>query len=408
MSNKQQKNISFQNSGNKNKNKKEQNEQELIIKWINEIKNENTRAKAIKNLSQLYEKNCNIALYLWYSRGTIAALLQEIVSSYQYLSSLKLTLEKSNKICCTISLFQYLACNNEIRHEFLESKIPIFLYPFISNNNKGKSYEYLKLTSLSVINALLKINDKEVISFLIETAIIPILLKIMEKGSELARKNCCYIVYQIVQDDEGIKYICNAKERYSAIIQYMKKMLKNKFSQGTIHLILKVFLRLSRNKEARNMLKIDVSKEINDENFISCLDDSSKKLLNNLLIILNEKDDDVGVKELKKDLFNVNNNIQNLNIVNNINLNNNITPQLNSNNGNIIIQNNININMMMANQMNQMKIQPGLMIPPNFVEMNYNIYNINDNYINNANFLNNQNPNNGFRNLNYYNLYNNI
>lgn len=409
MSNNQQKNNSFQKLDNQKNGKKEQDEKEMmIIQWINEIKNENTRTKAIKNLSKYYEKNNNLALYLWYSRGTIAALLQEIVSSYQYLSSSKLTLEKSNKICCAISLFQCIASNIEIKHEFIESKIPLFLYPFINNNNKGKPYEFLKLTSLGVISSLLKTTDKEIISFLIDTAIIPILLKIMEKGSELVRKVSCFIVNQIVQDNDGIKYICEAKERYSAIIQYMKKMLKNKLSQS-IFIILKIFLRLSGNKDARNMLKNEISKEIKDINFIQCLDDHSKKLLTNLLKILNEKDDNLGgVKEFNKDLINVNNNIQNINIVNNINLKNNINQQMNKNNGNIIIQNNININMMMANHMNQMKMQPGIMIPPNLGEMNYNIYNMNDNYMNNVNYLNNQNPNNGFVNMNYYNIYKNM
>lgn len=62
----------------------------------------------------------------------------------------------------------------------------IFLYPFL--NNKEKPYEYIKLTSLGVICALLKINDDEIFTFLIDNAIIPILLKIIENGSELSPK----------------------------------------------------------------------------------------------------------------------------------------------------------------------------------------------------------------------------
>ena len=409
MSNEHQ-NISIKNIDNKNKETNEQNEEEILIKLINEIKNENTRAKAIRNLSKYSEKNGNLALYLWYSRGIMATLLQEIISSYEFLSSSKLTLEKSNKSCYAIALLQCIAYNKEVRHEFLESKIPIFLYPFLSNNNKGKAYEYLKLTSLSVINSLLKIKDKEIITFLIDTAIIPILLKIMEKGYELARKIACLIVSEIVQDDDGNKYICEEKERVSAVIQLMKKMLKSKFGDRVISRILKSFLKLSENNEARNVLKNDLlkEKEINDQNFIQCLDDTSKNLLNNLFLILDEKNN--ITKETKKDLYinnNNNNNMQNINIVNNINFKNDFNHQMNSaTNGNIIIQNNININMMMANQLNQIKMQPRIMVPPNYNEINYNIYNINDNYMNNINYFNNQN-NNGFGNMNFYNMYKN-
>ena len=398
--------ISFKKNENKNKDKKEQNEEEMIIKWIKEIKNENTRIKAIVNLSKYVEKNNKLALYLWYSCGTMAAILQEIISVYQNLSLSKVSLEKSNKICCAISLLKCIASNSETRHEFLESKMPIFLYPFINNTNKQKPYEYLKLTSLSVINALLTKVDNEIISFLIDTAIIPKLLKIMEKGSELSRKIACCIVYQIVQDDNGIKYICEAKERYSAIIQYMKKMLKNKFSQRIINRILKVFLKLSENKDAKNILKNDLLKEISDENFIHLLDDSSKILINNLLIKLNDRDENNKINQLKKDLINnVNNNISNLNIINNKNLNNNFNQQLNMTNVDIINQNNINANIMLVNQINQMKIQQGFMISPNYTDINYNIYNNND--INGINFLNNYNTNKGYGNIYFYNTFKN-
>ena len=184
----------------------EQNEEEMIIKWISELKNENTRVKALEYLSEYSDKNRNLAIYLWYSRGTMAVLLQEIISVYQYLSSSKLTLDNSHKICYVITLLQCIASNNDTRHEFLESQIPIFLYPFLNNTNKTKPYEYLKLTSLSVIGTLVKLNDPYIISFLIDTAITPILLKIMEKGSELARKIACCIVYQIICELLTVNY----------------------------------------------------------------------------------------------------------------------------------------------------------------------------------------------------------
>lgn len=109
-------------------------------------------------------------------------------------------------------MFQCIASHTKTRNEFLESQIPIFLYPFLNNTNKTNYYEYLKLTSLSVIVTLVKSNDPQIISFLINTQITPLLLKIMEKGSELSRTVACCIIYKIVQDDYGIKYICEKKK----------------------------------------------------------------------------------------------------------------------------------------------------------------------------------------------------
>lgn len=388
--------------------KKEHKDEELIIKWISEIKNESTRTKAIENLTKFREKNNNLSIYLWYSRGTIAILLQEIISTYQYLSSSKLSLERSNKICAVINLFDCIASQNKTRNEFLESQIPIFLYPFLNNTNKTKHYEYLKLTSLNVIGTLVKSNDPKIISFLINTQITPLLLKIMEKGSELSRTMACCIVYKVVQDDCGIKYICEKKERYNGIIQFMRVMMKNKFSQRLIKYILKTFLRLSENKDARYILKNEVLKDIKNESFVRCLDDSSKNLVNILLKILNEKDKTEEIKELKKDL--TNNSVQNMNILNNNHINNtknNINQQLNMNNGDMINQNNITANMLLVNQINQLKMQQRFMISSNFGDINYNMYNGNDNYMNKINCMNNQNPNKGFGNMNFYGIYKN-
>lgn len=51
-----------------------------------------------------------------------------------------------------------------------------------------KPFEYLRLTSLGVIGALVKADDSEsVIKFLLTTEIIPLCLRIMETGNELSK-----------------------------------------------------------------------------------------------------------------------------------------------------------------------------------------------------------------------------
>lgn len=102
--------------------------------------------------------------------------------------------------------------------------------------------------------------------------------------------------------------------------------------------------------------------------------------------------------------------MQNMNILNNNHINNsknNINQQLNMNNGDIINQNNITANMLLVNQINQLKMQQRFMISPNFGDINYNIYNGNDNYMNKINCMGNQNPNKGFGNMNFYGIYKN-
>ena len=103
------------------------------------------------------------------------------------------------------------------------------------------------------------------------------------------------------------------------------------------------------------------------------------------------------------------NNNQNGNIgVNNINININMNNNGNMNmgmpmdlNNNVNMNNNMNMNpnMMMLNQMNLQQNQ-GYMMPQQPSDFNFQMYN--EPYLNNGIYLGNQNPNNGFNNMNYY------
>ena len=393
------------------------NEDDLIIKWIKELKSEEKREKALSKLSEYYDKNSNLPIYLWYSQGTMAILLQEIISTYKYLSPGKLSQERALKICNILRLLTSIVTHNEIKYKFIESKMPIFLYPFLKSISTEKFYEYIKLLTITVISNLIISEDPEIISFFINTELIPILLNIIDKGPLISKLPACMMIHLIVKTDEGLKYICEEKMRYSGIVIFMRHMLKNKNNQIIIKQTLKTFLRLAENNEARIILKNILLKEIKEKNFTKHLKGSSKSLHSCLLKILSEKDEvnnKEKEKENKKDINNVIGNIKvNTNMVNeNIknNLNNNNNQQINNNNiGETMNQYNINNNMVLMNQLNQMKLTSPYMMQNNFNEVNnFNMYNSSsDNYMNKINFVGNQNNNKQFMNMNYFNMYKN-
>ena len=395
-------------SSQKQKSKANTNYEELIIKCINDLKDEDKRTKAINKLSKYYDKNHNLPIYLWYSQGTMVILLQEIISSYKYLSSSKLTFELSSKICKILCLFTFIASHDELKYKFIEAKIPIFLYPFLNNTSTSKPNEYLKLVSLTVISTLIKTEDPKILSFFIETEITPILLKIVDKGPWLSKIPACMMIHIILKADEGLKYICEEKVRYSAIIIFMRHLLKNKHNQTIMKITLKIFIRLSENSEVRNLLKNNILKEIKDQKFTKHLNDSSKILHNCLLKILNSKDEINKGKEKdnQKEINKNNNNTNNISLVNDNAKNNGINnnQQMNINSGDLMNQYNINNNMMLINQLNQMKLSPQPYMNYNDIN-NFKMYNGNENYLNKINFIGNQNNNKGYTNINYYNIY---
>ena len=159
----------------KNK-EKEKEEIKQITEWVDQIKDENTREKALEELSHKRESLSDLALYIWYSTGTVATLLQEIINTYQYLAPPKLTVNRSNRAFSVLDLFQCMAAHLETRHPFLKAQIPIFLYPFSNTLNKSKPYEYILLTALGVIGALVKFDNREVIQYLFNIEIISLCL----------------------------------------------------------------------------------------------------------------------------------------------------------------------------------------------------------------------------------------
>ena len=357
---------------------KEKEEIKQITEWVDQIKDENNREKALEELSHKRESLSDLALYIWYSTGTVATLLQEIINTYQYLAPPKLTVNRSNRACSVLALFQCVAAHPETRQPFLKAQIPIFLYPFLNTLNKSKPYEYIRLTALGVIGALVKIDNREVIQYLLNTEIIPLCLRIMERGSELSKTVACFIVQRILLDESGLKYICEKAERLNAINTVLCFMIKNKPSQRLVKHIIRSYNRLAENEEGKNLLQNNLPLEMNEPDFINSLDESSRKWLMNLKRVLK------GEKGVVTNNQNGNINMNNMGMP--MDLNNN--PNMNNMS--------MNPNMMVLNQMNLQN--QGYMMPQQNDYMNM----YGDQYLNNGMYMGNQNPNNGFSNMNYY------
>lgn len=91
--------------------------------YVQQLINPATRENALLELSKKRENFPDLAPYLWYSFGTIAALLQEIVSIYPLLSPPALTAHGSNRVCNALALLQCVASHPETRGLFLQGEL---------------------------------------------------------------------------------------------------------------------------------------------------------------------------------------------------------------------------------------------------------------------------------------------
>lgn len=243
-------------------------------------------------LSKRRESFPDLAPILWHSFGTVAALLQEIVSIYPQLTPPTLSAASSNRVCNALALLQCLASHAETRGVFLQAHIPLFLYPFLNTVSKNRPFEYLRLTSLGVIGALVKVDDESVVNFLLQTEIIPLCLRIMESGSELSKTVATFVVQKILLDANGLNYICATAERFYAVSTVLGNMVVSLVettpSVRLLKHIIRCYLRLSENQRAREALRQCLPDPLKDFTFAACLkeDTVTKRWLYSLLVNL--------------------------------------------------------------------------------------------------------------------------
>merc|ERR1719445_229007 len=223
-----------------------------------QLTNPEQREGVLLELSKKRESFPDLAPILWHSYGTVAALLQEIVSIYPLLSPPTLTAHASNRVCNALALLQCVASHADTRSLFLSAHVPLYLYPFLNTQSKNRPFEYLRLTSLGVIGALVKMDDADVIHFLLQTEIIPLCLRIMETGSELSKTVATFIVQKILLDEIGLSYICATAERFYTVSTVFKNMVTALEDVPSVRLlkhIVRCYLRLTDNDRARDALR---------------------------------------------------------------------------------------------------------------------------------------------------------
>ncbi|GAM41455.1 RNA-binding protein [Talaromyces pinophilus] len=271
-------------------------ESRKVFIWVAELLDPSRRETALMELSKKREQVPELALVIWHSFGVMTALLQEIISVYPLLNPSQLTAAASNRVCNALALLQCVASHNDTRTLFLNAHIPLFLYPFLNTTSKSRPFEYLRLTSLGVIGALVKNDSSDVINFLLTTEIIPLCLRIMETGSELSKTVAIFIVQKILLDDLGLNYICATYERFYAVGTVLSNMVTQLVEQQTVRLlkhVVRCFLRLSDNSRAREALRQCLPEPLRDATFSSVLRDdaATKRCLAQLLINLSDNVD---------------------------------------------------------------------------------------------------------------------
>ena len=176
---------------------------------VNDLLDNNLRENSLAELSKQREQLPDLAVVLWNRFGNhnfpnryltylgiVTVLIHEIISAYSLLVPPGLNSATSTRVCNALALLQCIASHESTRSSFLQAHIPLYLYPFLNTTSKTRPFEYLRLTSLGVIGALVKSDNSDVIDFLLSTEIIPLCLRIMETGKELSRTVKSFVLFK--------------------------------------------------------------------------------------------------------------------------------------------------------------------------------------------------------------------
>ncbi|EAN84265.1 putative cell differentiation protein [Trypanosoma cruzi] len=253
------------------------------------------REKAILELAKHRDSFQKLGPFLWYSVGTMAILLQEIISVYPLLHSPEL-LSKSttSRVGSVLTLLQSVAYDDSTRKLFLEAHICLFLYPFLrgTGSGTGNVTEGLRLTSLGVIGALVKTDDNDVMQYLLSTEIFPLCLKIMEYGLELSRTLATFIVQKLLLSDLGLQYVCQTPERFKAVAAVLQNMVGSKeCTARLLRYIIRCYLRLSENPRACEALSRCLPEVLRNDTYKQALEGNPniKKWLLQLLVNIGDE-----------------------------------------------------------------------------------------------------------------------
>ncbi|GAB2274923.1 hypothetical protein Dimus_009692 [Dionaea muscipula] len=164
-------------------------EEPSIQELIKALEDDAKRDLALHLLCKIQNKPKNFASALWFSLNTVWIILKEITEIYRPMSAEILTMEQSNRLCNAITLLQYMAADPVTRPPFIKAKVVGYLFPFLNLENTSKPYEYLRLSSLGVVGALVKSDDSEIICDLLDMEGFRLFLRCLEIGDFLSKTN---------------------------------------------------------------------------------------------------------------------------------------------------------------------------------------------------------------------------
>nr|GMC85651.1 cell differentiation protein rcd1-like [Ipomoea batatas] len=228
----------------------------------------------------------------------LSKLAKEVMSAYRLLppSDRRVTASarESTRTCNAIALFQCMAAHPLTRMQLIRARIISYLHPFLgittttsTTTTEDKPLEALRLTSLGVIAALLKIDNPEdgqqIVHYLLESEVFPLFLSCMDRGDEPTQTVSALIIAKILWRAEGLKYCSAYGERFFALVRVLGRVVDRQPAErpslGLLRSVIACYLRLSEVPRAKDAFRNCIPARMTQHNFIAFIRVSSTLLV---------------------------------------------------------------------------------------------------------------------------------
>ncbi|EPY36108.1 CCR4-NOT transcription complex subunit 9 [Strigomonas culicis] len=287
-----------------------------MLQQIQYIYNPDTRERAFSELTKNREKKysgLDLGPALWYSVGIMPIFLQELVAIYPLINSKDQMMGKrdAHRVSNMITLIHTIALHDGSRKQLLDSQICLFLYPLLRAPPNERN-DVIRLTVLGVIGALLRYDDQQVISYLLNSEMFPLCLDIMEapmdtssneQQNDLPKVLAAYVVHKLLTSEHGLAYACHHPDRFTAIAKVLHTCVSRKDAKGKhicssrlLRHTIRCYLRLADNPQVSPLLPSMLPEELKNSTFKEFLE--SDAALKNSLLQLLVKVGDMGARRI--------------------------------------------------------------------------------------------------------------
>ncbi|XP_051126918.1 uncharacterized protein LOC127248565 isoform X3 [Andrographis paniculata] len=239
------------------------------------------RENALAHLARRAWGFQELAVRLWFSFGTIAILLQEVLSVYPLLSPPSLTPIQSDRLCNVLTLLQCVASHQETRSLFAQAYLPFYLVVLLNQIGELRCFERIRILTLGIIAALVQVPDPRVISLLLEAELIRPCLCAMQRGSEFSRTVATLILKRILLDDNGLQHVCRRPDLFLSVWQALRSVvasLSQLPSTPLLRDVITCYLCLFKNERSL-ALRQSLPRSLIDGTFRYCCNDDHTRLL---------------------------------------------------------------------------------------------------------------------------------